>query len=268
MPRLDHHTALITGAARGIGAAIAEAFVREGAQVIVSDIDDDAGQQTADALDALYFHLDVAAEGDWAAFEHYAAAERLPLTVVVNNAGITGLGETEGPYDPEQFHLDAWRRVMAVNADGTALGCRTALRLLKARGGSIINISSRSGVVGIPGAAAYAASKAAIRNHTKSVALYAAEQGYHIRCNSLHPAAILTPMWDAMLGDDPSSRQAALDVVAAGIPMGHLGTPDDVAHAAVFLASDESRYITGSEITIDGGILAGASAAPGKRGED
>ncbi len=133
---------------------------------------------------------------------------------------------------------------------------------MKTRGGSIINISSRSGLVGIPRAVAYASSKAAIRNHTKSVALYCAEERYPIRCNSIHPAAILTPMWEPMLGKTEEQRQAALASISQDIPLKKMGEPLDVAYAAVYLASDESKYLTGVELNIDGGILAGAAAAP------
>jgi NAD(P)-dependent dehydrogenase (short-subunit alcohol dehydrogenase family) len=128
-------------------------------------------------------------------------------------------------------------------------------------GGSIINISSRSGLVGIPGAAAYAASKAAVRNHTKTVALYCCQQGYDIRCNSVHPAAILTPLWDPMLGSG-KEKEANIAHIAKDIPMKKMGMPEDVAYAVLFLASDESKYITGIELVIDGGILAGSSASP------
>jgi 3(or 17)beta-hydroxysteroid dehydrogenase len=127
--------------------------------------------------------------------------------------------------------------------------------------GSIINISSRSGLVGIPGAAAYAASKAAIRNHTKTVALYCAEQGLKIRCNSIHPAAILTPMWEPMLGSGPD-REGRMQAIIEGIPVGRFGHADEVAAIAVLLASDEVTYMTGTELNIDGGLLAGAAALP------
>lgn len=130
-----------------------------------------------------------------------------------------------------------------------------------AKSGSIINMSSRSGVVGISGAAAYASSKAGVRNHTKSVALYCAEQGLNIRCNSLHPAAILTPMWDAVLGEGPDREQRMKDF-AAEAPMKRYGTPEEVANIAIMLASDESAYMTGAEIHVDGGILAGSAVAP------
>ncbi len=128
--------------------------------------------------------------------------------------------------------------------------------------GSIVNISSRSGLVGIPLAAAYAASKAAVRNHTKSVALYCAQQGLRIRCNSVHPAAIMTPMWDAMLGEGPgrAERESAF---VRDTPLKRFGTPEEVAHLVVYLASDESAYTTGAEFVLDGGLLAGSAAAPG-----
>lgn len=134
---------------------------------------------------------------------------------------------------------------------------------MKAKGtGSIINMSSRSGLVGIPGAAAYAASKAAIRNHTKSVALYAAQQGWAIRCNSVHPAAILTGIWDPMLGDGPD-RDAKMAALVADTPLRRFGTVEEVAALCVYLAGAESGYMTGAELTLDGGLLAGSSASPG-----
>ena len=132
---------------------------------------------------------------------------------------------------------------------------------MKARGGSIVNMSSRSGLVSIPFASAYASSKAAVRNHTKSVALYCAAMRYPIRCNSVHPAAILTPMWDPMLGQGPD-RPARMAAMVADTPLRRFGTVDEVAAAIAFLASDESGYMTGSEIVLDGGLLAGSAASP------
>ena len=263
MPRLTKKTALITGAARGIGAAIARAFSDEGADVIVSDIDTDLGQKTADTMGATFVKLDVGSERDWATI-----AERFPtLDVLVNNAGVTGFeGSFDGPppaHDPENAQLSDWHAVHRVNLDGTFLGCRYAIGAMRKRGaGSIINISSRSGLVGIPMAAAYASSKAAIRNHTKSVALYCAGQGLAIRCNSIHPAAVMTPMWEPMLGDGPDREKRAAALVA-DTPMKRFGEPKEVAALAVLLASDEAAYMTGAELTIDGGLLAGSAAAPG-----
>jgi len=147
--------------------------------------------------------------------------------------------------------------------DGTFLGCRYALRAMReARRGSIINISSRSGLVGIPEAAAYAASKAAIRNHTKSVALYAAQQGWQVRCNSVHPAAVLTQMWEPMLGDGPE-REANMAALVADTPLKRFCTPEEVAALCVYLAGPRSGYMTGAELTLDGGLLAGSAASPG-----
>jgi NAD(P)-dependent dehydrogenase (short-subunit alcohol dehydrogenase family) len=258
MQRLSGKKALVTGGARGIGEAIAAAFIAEGATVIVTDCDLHNGPNTAAKLGARFEPLDVANEEDW-----LRITERVPqIDIMVNNAGITGLEEPAVAHDPEHASLEAWRAVHAVNLDGTFLGCRYAIGAMKSSGrGSIINISSRSGMVGIPGAAAYAASKAAIRNHTKTVALYCADQGWNIRCNSLHPAAILTPMWEPFLGSD-AQRETRMAALVSDVPMRRFGLPAEVAALAVLLASDEAMYLTGSEITLDGGLLAGSLARP------
>jgi NAD(P)-dependent dehydrogenase (short-subunit alcohol dehydrogenase family) len=259
MQRLNDKTCLVTGAARGIGRAIAARFHAEGARVILTDIDAAAGAAAAAAIGCGFEPLDVGAEADWARVARAVAV----ADVVVNNAGVTGFEESAGPHDPEHASLADWRAVHRVNLDGTFLGCRYAIGAMKAAGtGSIINISSRSGLVGIPGAAAYAASKAAIRNHSKTVALYCAQQGWRIRCNSIHPAAILTPIWEPMLGDGPD-RAARMAALVADTPLRRFGTPEEVAAVAAMLASDEATYITGTEVTIDGGLLAGSAAAPG-----
>ena len=260
MKRLENKRCLVTGAARGIGEAIAARFLREGAQVILSDIDFEAVRHTAQKLGATPYELDVAEEGHWDRL-----AQAYPeIDVVVNNAGITGFEASAAPQDPEQASLEDWQRVHRTNTDGTFLGCRYAIRAMrKAGAGSIINISSRSGLVGIPAAAAYAASKAAIRNHSKTVALYCAGEGLNIRCNSIHPAAILTPMWEVMLGDG-SDRDARMASFVADTPMKRFGTAEEVAAVAAMLASDEAAYMTGAELTLDGGLLAGSSATPGR----
>lgn len=264
MSRLKDKIALVTGAARGIGQAVAEQMAAEGAFVMVTDINDQDGRSVARQIGnrAEFHHLDVTSEPEWASLSEDISRRFGHLDILVNNAGITGFQETAGPHDPENLDMDSWHRVHSVNIDGAALGCKYAIRLMKtSAAASIINISSRSGIVGIPTAAAYASSKAALRNHSKSVALYCAQKSYPIRCNSLHPGAILTPIWDAMLGEG-EQRDKAIKALSADIPLGAMGEPMDVAYAAVYLASDESRYITGSEINIDGGILAGSKAAP------
>lgn len=264
MNRLKDKVVLVTGAARGIGQAIAELFCEQGAIVILSDINDELGQTVASAINsrAEYHHLDVTRGDDWDAISRYIKQKYSKLDVLVNNAGITGFLETKGPHDPENLDIDSWHKVHQVNLDGVAYGCKIAIALMKsANSASIVNVSSRSGIVGIPGAAAYASSKAAIRNHTKTVALYCAEKGYPIRCNSIHPGAILTPMWDAMLGNG-DARNAAIESIANDIPLNTMGEPRDVAYAALYLASEESKYVTGIELNVDGGILAGSAASP------
>jgi NAD(P)-dependent dehydrogenase (short-subunit alcohol dehydrogenase family) len=262
--RVKDKIALITGASSGIGAATAELFVAEGAFVILADINDAAGKALAQKLGAdhaVYHHLDVSQEADWARVFKDIAQHPGRLDILFNNAGIIGLGAEHPSQDPEHASLDTWHRIHRINLDSVFLGCRYGIGLMKKNGGSIINMSSRSGIVGVPDASAYASSKAGVRNHTKSVALYCAEQKYGIRCNSVHPGAILTPLWDPMLRRH-ASRDQAIAKVAAGIPLGHMGEPLDVAYAVLYLASDESKFVTGAEITLDGGILAGSSASP------
>lgn len=255
MTRLAGKTALVTGAGRGVGAAIARAFAAEGAAVIVTDRDADAAEAVAHAVAGRSESLDVASETDWRRIEETTG----PLDILVNNAGVTGFEAGPAPHDPEHAALEDWRTVCRVNLDGTFLGCRAAIRLMRPRGaGAILNIASRSGVVGVPQAAAYAASKAAILNHTRSVALYCAQQGLEIRCNAILPGAILTPLWEPMLGDGPD-REATKAALVADTPLKRFGDPEEVAALAVFLASDAAAYVTGAEFPIDGGLTAGPS---------
>ncbi|WP_036141085.1 SDR family oxidoreductase [Luteibacter sp. 9135] len=259
MHRLNNKTCVVTGAARGIGRAIAARFHDEGAIVILTDIDDVTGAAAATEIGCRFEPLDVREEADWSRL-----AGLVPVAdVVVNNAGVTGFEAGMVPHDPEHASLADWREVHRVNLDGTFLGCRYAIGAMKGAGtGSIINISSRSGLVGIAGAAAYASSKAAIRNHSKTVALYCAQQGWQIRCNSVHPAAILTPIWEPMLGHGPD-RDARMQALVADTPLKRFGMPDEVAAIVAMLASDEATYVTGTEVNIDGGLLAGSAASPG-----
>lgn len=264
--RLEGKVALVTGAAKGIGESIARHFAAEGAFVYVTDIDQDNGQQVASSLgqSACFALLDVRHEEAWQELTGKIVDAHGRLDIVVNNAGITGFEEGFVSHDPENATLDAWRKVHETNLDGVFLGCKYAIKAMRATGeGAIINISSRSGIVGIPTAAAYASSKAAVRNHTKSVALYCAQQNLRVRCNSIHPAAILTPMWEPMLGNGPE-REANMAAFVQDTPLRRFGLPEEVACVAVMLASDESGYLTGTEINIDGGILAGSAGAPAK----
>jgi NAD(P)-dependent dehydrogenase (short-subunit alcohol dehydrogenase family) len=261
MGRLEGKVALVTGAAHGIGEGIGRAFVAERAEVIFSDIEDERGREVAGSVGdrGWYRHLDVREEVEWEEVIGTILREFGRLDVLVNNAGITGF---EGPavgHDPENARLEEWRAVMATNLDGTFLGCKYGIRAMRGCGvGSIINISSRSGLVGVPGAAAYAASKAAIRNHTKTVALYCAEQGWKIRCNSIHPGAILTRMWEPLLGNG-SDREERIRAAVKDTPLRRFGRVEEVAALAVLLASDEAGYMTGAEVIMDGGLLAGTA---------
>lgn len=262
--RLQGKRCLITGAGRGIGAAIARAYQREGGDVIVTDIDQGSARSLAHELGCEWLRLDVRSEDDWRACQQRYSQ----LDVLVNNAGVTGFEAEPVPHDPEHASLECWRSVHETNLDGVFLGCRYAIQAMRSniesnrkRSGAIVNISSRSGMVGVPMAAAYASSKAAVRNHTKSVALYCAQQGLNIRCNSIHPAAVLTPMWEPMLGQG-EQRDKTMQSLVADTPMQRFGLPEEVAELAVLLASDEASYMTGAELTIDGGILAGSTAVP------
>jgi NAD(P)-dependent dehydrogenase (short-subunit alcohol dehydrogenase family) len=264
MNRLFGKVALVTGAARGIGEAISSAFAAEGAFVFISDIADEAGLRLATSLapSAEYVHLDVREESNWIAAIKAIKEKHGGLDIVVNNAGITGFEAGEFVHDPENASLESWRHVHRTNLDGVFLGCKYAIMAMRPRkSGSIINISSRSGLVGIPGAAAYASSKAAVRNHTKTVALYCAEQGLKVRCNSIHPAAVMTPMWEPMLGTGLGREERIAELVK-DTPLRRFGKAEEVAAVAVLLASDEASYMTGTELNIDGGLLAGSAATP------
>ncbi len=264
MQRLKGKTALVTGAARGIGAAIARAFVDEGAFVYVSDVNHERGNRLSIELGtaAAYQPLDVREEEQWITAMRVIEAAGKKLDILVNNAGITGFEEGSASHDPEHAALEDWHAVHRTNLDGVFLGCKYAIIAMRPqRRGSIVNISSRSGLVGIPSGAAYASSKAAVRNHTKTVAVYCAEQGLDVRCNSIQPAAILTPMWEPMLGEG-KDRAARMEAFVKETPLQRFGAPEEVAALALLLASDEATYITGAEFNIDGGILAGSAVAP------
>jgi NAD(P)-dependent dehydrogenase (short-subunit alcohol dehydrogenase family) len=253
--RLAQKVALITGSAQGIGEAMARRFHKEGAFVIISDVNDSKGlalkEEFSERID--YLHLDVSKESEWQAAYQSIQQQHQRLDILVNNASITG-AETTGLHNPERLELESWHQVHAINSDGMALGCKYGIKLLKmSPAASLINLSSRAGLIGVSRMSSYAASKALVRNHSKSVALYCAEKGYPIRVNCLFPGAILTPIWDPMLGEG-EDRQKGIDALAQDIPLKRMGLPEEVASAALFLASDDASYISGSELNIDGGL--------------
>ncbi|MBL8626659.1 MAG: glucose 1-dehydrogenase [Myxococcales bacterium] len=249
--RVAGKIALITGGASGIGRAAAQRLAAEGATVIVTDRDGPGAAAVAAALGAPHAAatLDVTDEAAWAAVVAEAVARHGRLDVLVNSAGIGRHG------DIESTTLADFRLMYRVNVEGTFLGCRAAVGAMKAHGGAIINLSSVAGLIGVPDLAGYCASKGAVRLLTKSVALHCAKQGYRIRCNSLHPSFIDTPMVDAMAAalGDPAAAKAQLGRAA---PLGRLGHVDDVTAAILYLASDEGAFVTGAELAIDGGLTA------------
>jgi NAD(P)-dependent dehydrogenase (short-subunit alcohol dehydrogenase family) len=256
MNRLENKTALITGGASGLGLAAAELFAREGAIVILSDVDGERAAHEAERLSAAgatvrAIRHDVTSEADWSRVTGDILARDGALDVLVNNAGIAHLGNVE------EAGFDEWRVQLAINLDGVFIGTQRAIRAMKTRGGSIINVSSIEGIVGEPNLAAYNASKGGVRLLTKSAALHCASRGYGVRVNSLHPGYTATPMVLAKLAAMPPEEACAVQADILGrIPLGRLAEPSEIAHAMLFLASDESRYMTGSELVIDGGYTA------------
>jgi 3(or 17)beta-hydroxysteroid dehydrogenase len=248
MGRVQDKIAIVTGAASGLGRGCAKRLVAEGATVVCTDRDE-RGAQVAAELGATFRQLDVTDEAGWQRVVDETVRAFGRLQILVNAAGVAVWG------DIEHTTLEQWRFVNGVNAEGTFLGCRTALAAMKATGGSIVNISSVAGLVADADAPAYCASKGAVRLLTKSVALHAARRGYNVRCNSVHPSFIDTPMVDAVVAAsrDATKMRAAVEKAA---PLGRIGEVDDVAYAVVYLASDESKFVTGSELVVDGGLTA------------
>ena len=249
--RLAGKAALVTGGASGIGLAAARRFVAEGARVLITDRDEAQGAAAARELgtDTFFLRHDVTSEADWAVAVRECVSRFGGVDVLLNSAGIFRFGNVE------ETTLEEWRLTIAINLDGTFLGCREAVRAMRERGGSIVNMSSVSGLVGDPDNAAYDASKGGVRLLTKSVALYCAKQGYPIRCNSVHPGGIDTPMvrsyFDAR--PDPDAEKKAW---LRQSPIGRLGRAEEIASLILYLASDEASFVTGSEFTIDGGSTA------------
>ena len=252
MGRVDGKIALVTGAASGIGLQASLRLVEEGAQVMMTDINVENGKKEAENLgrNAEFLKLDITLEEDWISVLRETVKRFQSLDILVNSAGMVLIA------DVEQISLEDWRQVHAVNLDGTFLGCKHGVRVMKEFGaGSIINLSSVSGLIGGFNLAAYNSSKGAVRMLSKSVALHCARSGYGIRCNSIHPTFIETPMLESMIQDAPDPEKARQTLIRQ-VPLRRIGTTDDVAKMIVYLASDESTFVTGTEMVIDGGVVA------------
>ncbi len=240
MGRLRDKVILITGAAGAVGSAVADAVVEAGGLAVTTDLAGCAGMDHA---------LDVTSEEDWRRTIEDLDRAASRLDGLVNAAGIA----TPGTVEDTDFAT--WRRVMAVNLDGTFLGCKHALALLRRGGGAIVNISSVSGLVGGHNLAAYNASKGGVRLLTKSVALHGARLKPQVRCNSIHPAFLEGPMADALIAQTRNPERAR-ERMTAEVPLGRFGRPAEVADMCVYLLSDESAFVTGAEFVIDGGLTA------------
>jgi NAD(P)-dependent dehydrogenase (short-subunit alcohol dehydrogenase family) len=255
MNRMRGKAAIVTGGALGIGRACALKFAEEGAVVAVTDVDAAKGPLVVEEIrrrggDAIFVQQDVADEAGWQRVTRTVVERYKKLDVLVNNAGVA-LAK-----DVEHTTLEEWRWLMSINLDGVFLGTKHAIQAMKAnRNGSIVNLSSIEGLIGDPNLAAYNASKGGVRLLTKSAALYCAKAGYNIRVNSVHPGYIWTPMVENYLksqGDVAAGRK-----VLDGLhPIGHVGEPDDIAYGVLYLASDEAKFVTGTELVIDGGYTA------------
>jgi 3(or 17)beta-hydroxysteroid dehydrogenase len=256
MKRFEGRAVLISGAAGGIGLATAARFAREGAAVVMTDIDEDrvaaeVRRIAGEGGRALAVRHDVTSEASWAAVMEEARDWLGRLDVLVNNAGVASIASIE------DISLADWRRVTSVNLDGVFLGTRSAIDAMKQNGGAIINVSSIEGIVAEPLLASYNASKGGVRIFTKSAALHCAAQGYAIRINSIHPGYVVTPMVSGAAALMPAeAADAFLRDVISRIPVGRMGRADEIAGAIAFLASDDASYMTGSELIVDGGYTA------------
>jgi 3(or 17)beta-hydroxysteroid dehydrogenase len=252
MDRVRGKVALVTGGASGIGLATANLLLDEGAKVVLTDRGESLSNSAAADLAqrASLRALDVTREEEWIAVADGVASEFGTIDILVNNAGVALLK------DIEATTLAEWRDLMAVNLDGAFLGCKHAVRIMKdRRGGSIVNMSSVAGMVGNGNLAAYCASKGGVRLLTKSVALHCARKGYAIRCNSVHPSFVETPMLRGMIAVARDPNKMAANCTSAA-PLGRLAQPVEVARTILFLASDESSFTTGAEMVVDGGLTA------------
>jgi len=252
MHRVKGKIALITGGASGIGKAAAILLAEEGAQIIVSDINVKSANETANEIgnSAIAYEHDVTDEGSWKILLSKIKHKFGHINILVNCAGIAMIGNIE------ETTLEDWKNIHAVDLDSIFLGCKTALPIMVDNGpGSIINLSSISGIIAGHNLAAYNSAKAGVRHLTKSIALHCAKKKYDIRCNSVHPAFINTNMLDDIL--PKGNREESIERLSRQVPLGRIGEVKDVAWAIVYLASEESKFMTGAEIVLDGGLSAG-----------
>lgn len=257
MKRVQDKVAIVTGGASGLGKAIAERLTEEGAKVMITDVQSDLGKDAALELGCDFLEQDVTQEKQWDDIVQQVEAKYGDLHILVNNAGILG------PMDcasPESTPLPDWQRIFAVNVDSTFLGCRAAIPLIRqSGGGSIINVSSIAALMASSYATAYGASKAAVRHLTKSVAQHCAETRSNIRCNSVHPGIILTPMTDSQYETIARERgvpkKQIVNEAKSFIPQGEFTKAEDIANAVLYLASDESGHVTGTKLIVDGGYI-------------
>lgn len=250
MGRLDGKVALISGGARGMGAAEARLFANEGARVVVGDVLNDAGRAIVDEIGdtAAFARLDVTQESEWANATRHTLDTFGRLDVLINNAGVGGVSPIE------KLSLEEYRRITEVNQTGVFLGIRAAIEpMVAGGGGSIVNISSIDGLVGMPHCLPYVASKFAVRGMTKTAAMELGDRG--IRVNSIHPGHIATPMNNPTGSEEAAQRMR--EYCERDVPLARIGLPKDIAWLALFLASEESAYCTGSEFIADGGLIAG-----------
>ncbi len=257
MGRVSGRIALVTGAAQGLGLAIARRLSEEGATLIVTDINQAAIEAVGADLGGTPMVQDVSSEAGWIALMAEIEARFGGLHILVNNAGIEG--DPEAAKDPENAPVEDWNRIFAVNGTGVFLACKHGIGpMARSGGGSIVNLSSVASLVPTPFITAYGATKAAVEHLTCSVALHCAQAGHRIRCNSVHPGQVRTPMlsklFERMGAQHGMSAEAFSAEFLKGIPMGEYQDPVDIGNLVLFLASDEARYITGQAIACDGGF--------------
>lgn len=257
MNRFARKTALITGGASGLGKAVAQRLASEGARVVITDICAELGRTTAAECGFTFIEQDVCDETRWVQVVQTAWEYHGSLNILVNNAGMLGPVD---PADPENTRLADWKRIFSVNVEGVFLGCRAAIPVIaRSGGGAIVNMSSVAGLLATPYATAYGASKAAVYQLTKSIAQHCAQERLNIRCNSVHPGNVRTPLWDRRAEEEAKVRgttaEAVIEEAKTIIPLGDFTQSEDIAAAVCFLASEEARHITGSQMIVDGGIF-------------